>query len=260
LSNVIPAARPVAHPAAQVVTQPVPGPAGFQIAPAAAMAQRPHSKRWLWMTAGALATAAVVIAAIEFAPWKGTKAAPQTPPAQQTQTQSQEQVRPPAVPAPQPAVDQPAASQPQPAPQTQTSKRTAASHPPPVLLQSPLQQQAQPAVQQPVVQQPVVQQPVQQPVQPPAGPSRAELQAAREEMMQLGVRANGIRGSLQSLQRSQAASGLNLSSKFTDPEGLMDGYLKGAADALRDGDLDSAKSFLEKAERQVQILEKLLNR
>jgi hypothetical protein len=53
---------------------------------------------------------------------------------------------------------------------------------------------------------------------------------------------------------------LTVRSKFTEPAGLMDGYMKGAADALSDRDLDSAKSFLEKAERQVIILEKLFNR
>jgi len=78
--------------------------------------------------------------------------------------------------------------------------------------------------------------------------------------MQLTVRVNGIHGSLQSMQRSMASSGLNLSSKFTDPAGLMDGYMKGASDALNDHDPDSAKSFLDKAERQVMILEKLFNR
>lgn len=77
-------------------------------------------------------------------------------------------------------------------------------------------------------------------------------------MMQLGVRVTGIKGSLQSLQRSMGS--MNLSSKFTEPAGLMDGYMKGATDALNDHDVDSAKSFMEKAERQVVILEKLLNR
>ena len=36
--------------------------------------------------------------------------------------------------------------------------------------------------------------------------------------------------------------------------------MKGAADALNDHDPDSAKGFLEKADRQAVILEKLLNR
>jgi serine/threonine protein kinase len=262
-----PAAIPVAVPSPQAITQPVPGPAPIPVAAAAmAMPQKPRSKRGLWMAVGALATAAAVIAAIEFGPWKETKAAPQT--AQQQQTQTPPVTAPPPQPAPQQTVEQPAASQPQTAQPTQTAPSktkpaTVASHPQPALLQPP-QVQTQTAVQQPT------QQPVQQPAQqatappqaqaaaPPAGPSRAEMQAAREQMMQLGVRVTGIKGSLQSLQRSMG--NMNLSSKFTEPAGLMDGYMKGAADALNDHDVDSAKSFMEKAERQVVILEKLLNR
>ena len=41
------------------------------------------------------------------------------------------------------------------------------------------------------------------------------MQAAREQMMQLQVRVDGIHGSLQSLQRSMGP-GLNLSAKFTE--------------------------------------------
>jgi len=41
---------------------------------------------------------------------------------------------------------------------------------------------------------------------------------------------------------------------------LMDSYMQGANAALNAGDLTSAKSFLEKAELQVERLEKFLNR
>jgi hypothetical protein len=91
-------------------------------------------------------------------------------------------------------------------------------------------------------------------------PSRAEVMASRERRAQLDARASGIHTTLQSLQRSQAASGLNLNARFTEPASLMDTYLKAASDALRDNDLASAKDFMDKAERQVEILEKLLNR
>ena len=92
------------------------------VAAAVAMAPKPRSRRGLWMMAGALATAAAVIAAIEFGPWKGTNAAPQPPPVQQ-QAQSQP-VNPapaqaPAVTTPQPLADQPAAAQPPPAQRAQ---------------------------------------------------------------------------------------------------------------------------------------------
>ena len=259
--------------AAQAITQPVSAPAPIPMpAPMpvpAVIAQKPRSRRGLWMAVGALATAAAVIAAIEFGPWKETKAAPQTPVIQQP---TQAQTPPPLVPAPQPAVQQtPAEPAPaEPAPTKRTTAPVGQALPP------ARASEARPALQQPVVQQPI-QQPAQQPAQepapqptvqqppppaaaPPPDPSRAAMQAARERMMQLTVRVNGIHGSLQSMQRSMASSGLNLSSKFTDPAGLMDGYMKGASDALNDHDPDSAKSFLDKAERQVMILEKLFNR
>ncbi|MGA7234317.1 MAG: hypothetical protein WBY44_01470, partial [Bryobacteraceae bacterium] len=128
-----------------------------------------------------------------------------------------------------------------------------------------MQPQAAPPVTQPVAPPtPVQQQTVQQapkPAEPqPAMPNRAEVMASRERRAQLDARASGIRTSLQSLQRSQAASGLNLSARFTEPASLMDTYLKAASDALHDNDLTSAKDFMDKAERQVEILEKLLNR
>ena len=40
----------------------------------------------------------------------------------------------------------------------------------------------------------------------------------------------------------------------------MDSFMRGASDALKAGDTASTKDFLEKAERQVAILEKLFNK
>ena len=62
----------------------------------------------------------------------------------------------------------------------------------------------------------------------------------------VGVRAAGIRTSLQSLQRSQAASGLNLRGDMQAAANLMNSYLDGADAALNAGDVAQAKSFLEK--------------
>jgi len=76
----------------------------------------------------------------------------------------------------------------------------------------------------------------------------------------LGVRAAGIRTSLQSLQRSQAASGLNLRGDMQEAASLMTTYLDGASAALNAGDTPQARTFMDKAERQVEKLEKFLNR
>ena len=78
--------------------------------------------------------------------------------------------------------------------------------------------------------------------------------------MTLGARANGIHASLQTLQRSQAANGLNLRGDMMEAASLMDSYLQGANAALNAGDAGSAKNFLGKAELQVVRLEKFLNR
>jgi serine/threonine-protein kinase len=105
-----------------------------------------------------------------------------------------------------------------------------------------------------------MQQPAPPPPAAPAGPSRQQLQEVRESLGLAGVRASGIRTSLQSLQRSQAASGLNLRGDIQAAANLMNTYLDGAEAALNAGDIAQAKIFLDKAEPQVQKLEKFLNR
>jgi hypothetical protein len=94
----------------------------------------------------------------------------------------------------------------------------------------------------------------------PAGPSREELQAIREQLVMLNTRASVIHTSLDSLQRTQAASGMNLRGDMQEASSLMTTYLEGAHEALNAGDAPSAKSFMDKAERQIEKLEKFLNR
>jgi hypothetical protein len=84
--------------------------------------------------------------------------------------------------------------------------------------------------------------------------------AFREHVAKLGVRASGIQGSLTTLERSQQSMGMNLSSKFTGPRDLMNSYMQGAQEAMSANDLPAAKDLAAKAERQIEILEKLLNR
>ena len=64
---------------------------------------------------------------------------------------------------------------------------------------------------------------------------------------------------MQSLQRSQAAQGYNIGGQYSGPAGLMETYLRGAADALNNNDLVAAKDFSTKAEHQIEILEKLFH-
>ncbi len=272
LRSVIPMAAPAAVPMAaapappQAITMPVgPPPA---VAPLAA---QPKSKRGLWMALGALAAALAAVAAIQFGPWKGANAA-QVPPAQPAASAAAQ------TPATQPTPAQSApteqAASPQPVPETapaQTAVKTQSKAPKQVAKAEPVTPtptkqatfQPVPAPQQ-AAPQPVTPQPVQQaPAQasnPAPAPNRVELQTLREQLVMLDARASDCRASIQSLQRQQAASGLNISSRFTEPARLMDSFMRGASDALKAGDTTSTKDFLEKAERQVAILEKLFNK
>lgn len=230
----------------------------------------PRSKRGLWMGLGAVAAVLAVIAVIEFGPGIGTKAALQTgTPTQTLPVQSSPTQAAPAQTAP-PVVDsQPAASVPAqqtPAVQQQIHEtpkvpgRPAqqASAPPPVDTHAaPVQQQP---VQQQPVQQPVVQEPVAKTPAQPDPAIKAELTDIREQLAMMNVRANGIRGALQRLESQQAASGLGLNARMAGPRDLMNSFLDETTNALNAGDPATAKSMMKKAQIQVEILEKLLNR
>jgi ribosomal protein S20 len=74
----------------------------------------------------------------------------------------------------------------------------------------------------------------------------------------LNTRAGSVQTGLQGLQRSQAASGLNLRADMQQARSLMNSYLKGATDAFNANDLASAKSLMDKAEAQIDKLENFL--
>jgi hypothetical protein len=84
--------------------------------------------------------------------------------------------------------------------------------------------------------------------------------AAREQYMMLGTRAGAVRNSLATMQRSQSSGGLNLRGDMQEASSMMTSYLEGANSAINAGDLNSAKGYMDKAERQIEKLEKFLGR
>ena len=261
---------PVAPPAPPrpAAAAPVPVPA----APSASAP--PKSKRWLWMTVGGVAAAAAIVGAIEFGPWKQTKAA--GPPAQTTIADVQAPQTPQPTPVPPeitPAQNAAPASAPTQSPATAPQQQIAAAKPParttsappvtttsqPQPVQQPVQQAAVPPVSAPAQPQPQPQASAPPPAPVPAGPSKAEVQHAREHFAKLQVRAGAIRDSLANLKQTMQSQGMTLNGKYTQPEGLMETYLRSADQALNQLDLAAAKEFGDKAERQIEILEKLLN-
>jgi serine/threonine-protein kinase len=261
LSNVAAGMQPTA-----ALPPPVPAPSPAKAAPQpakAAVPGKPVSHRGAWMGLGAVVAVLAIVAVIALAPWKKTGAAPakaDAPVAQPApQATPQQPVSEPAAPGPgqpEPQLQQPAA----PVSTPVNASPRVPSRTPGAAKSAPAGQAQQPAEQQPAPQHAVQEQPVQHQPAAPAGPSRAELQEVRESIALIGVRASGIRTSLQSLQRSQAASGLNLRGDMQAAANLMTTYLDGAEAALNAGDVAQARSFLDKAEPQVQKLEKFLNR
>ncbi len=242
--------------------------------PAAPAAAR--SKRGLWMAMGAVAAVLAVIGVVQFGPWKSSKAAPETA-VTTTTTPAQVPAQPPPIqqPAPEPAATAP--------PQAASQPAAAPAQTPPVASQPPVEapatpRQARQAASRPVERtapqrnaessHPVTAPPVQQPAaQPPPAPQMAqpsgpspEILEFREHLAMLTSRAEGVRTSLQTLRRQQAASGLNLRGDMQEALEMMNTYMRGAHDAMQAGDLPAARGYADKGERQLEKLEKFLNR
>jgi hypothetical protein len=254
LGNVV----PLAAAPRPMTTVPVAAAAAAPMQPVTG--QPAKSRRGLWMGIGAVVMAAVVIAMVQFVPWRGTKAAQSAPAPKAVVTVPAPQPAPapvetatPAQPAAQP-IPEPA-SKPTPIPTKPVRAQVTPAPPVKAAPQpQPVQVAAPPAQPNPAPVAPT-------PVAPtPTGPSRAELQEAREQLVMLNARVTGIHTTLDSLKRSQAASGLNLRGDMQTAASLMDSYMQGANSALNAGDLPAAKSFLEKADLQAERLEKFLNR
>jgi serine/threonine-protein kinase len=222
------------------------------------------------MGLGAVAAVLAIVAVIALAPWKKTGAAPSKTEAPVVQPVTQPATQPPVAEPPASVATQPEPQQQQQAasvavPASANANPRVPSRTPGVTRSTPAMPQSagqiqQQGAQQPAVQQPAVQQqPAAQQPAAPVGPSRAELQEVRESVALTGVRANGIRTSLQSFQRTQAARGMNLRADMQAASNLMNTYLDGAEAALNAGDVVQARNFLDKAEPQIQKLEKFFN-
>jgi serine/threonine-protein kinase len=254
LNSVLKTAEAAAEP---TVAFPPPMDAQAAVAQAA-----PKSHRALWATAGALCFAGVLAAGIMLWPSKKTTAA-QSPPIPATQIATTPAAAP-ATPSPLPSTtpDPAPAAGPSllPVPSKRVSKADQPVVSPPV--QKPVQSAAAqlPAAQTPATAPGPVVAPSSTPPQPDLSAHRAELQKTRESLAMLSARAVSIHSTLENLQRSQAASGLGLRGDWLQSATLMDSFLRGANDAISSGDAASARDLMEKGERQVEKLEKALNK
>jgi deoxyribodipyrimidine photolyase-like uncharacterized protein len=86
------------------------------------------------------------------------------------------------------------------------------------------------------------------------------LREQREFHQMLAARATVLRASLRTLEESQKAHGMNLRADIREAQSLMDAYLESATEDLNQSDLPAARANMEKAEREIERLEKFLGR
>ena len=249
--------------------------AGVLHAPAAAQAavtpvaappahtRRP--RRGLWVAAGGLCTALALIAVIQFGPWKKTAASGNplvTPPVVSEPVQASPANGNPAPPPPVESAPAPASTTPalrqidklEHVPEAKPAAQAVSTQVAPARVATP-----EPVRAAPENRQRSSAPPVEAPTAVPPSQGR-DLQQARESLARLGARAASIRSTLQSLQQSQAAGGLGLRGDWLESAHLMDAFLQGASDALAAADAPAARDLTNKAERQVEKLEKALNK
>ena len=260
--------------------------------PAAAEVHAKSGKRWLWVSAGALATVLVLVGAIQFGPWRKTSA--QSPEGVQSSAPASAPVTQPPIETARPPVQTPQAPAATPAPverfEPATPAPAAVTKPPGARpargeQKPPMRQAAEPLAAPSAARPPsagVIRQAVpattepersgnlapQPPPQAAVAPPRAAaaptvddaavLQDLREQLVQLAARVGAIQNSLGNLKRSQAAAGMSLRGDMASAESRMNYLMDGAKSALSAHDATATKKFMQSAEREVEKLEKFL--
>ncbi len=259
-----------APPATHTMIAPPPlppplSPPQFAPAPApvvAAPAPKPSSRRGLYMALGSIATLAVLAAAvIEVPKFLRARAGSEAPAAQQAvaQTPAPQPVAPATVettpvPAPATPVEQPAPVETHPAAAAAPVRKTMPAPAPTQTVREPQPSGRFDPLPPPPA--PAVQPPIRQAAPQPS----PELKNLRDEFDQLGIRADAVKSGLRSIEQQMAQQGLGLRGDIKATEGRMDYLMNQTMTSLQSGDVDGARSSLQKATLAVEALEKFLGR
>jgi serine/threonine protein kinase len=103
----------------------------------------------------------------------------------------------------------------------------------------------------------------QQAQQPPmqnSGPSQAEVEQSQERMIQLGSRTDAVDRSISQLRHQQEADGLGLRNDMETADNQMRAYMQAANQDMQASRIAAANRNMDKAEAQLQILEKFLGK
>ena len=283
--TVVPAPLPVFQappPPAPVFQGPVPPPPVPQGPPPI----KSGGRRGLYMALGSVATLLVLAAAIIEGPklmhsGASSAATPAaTPVAAPAENKAAESAAAPAPPVPSPTPDttaQPASAVPATPSPAQTPVNAAATPAPAAASQAPVRkpsiaaqqvpsrspasQRPAQSEQPPAAAQQAPQQPPQQPSQPPARPAAsAQLNELRQEYNQVAIRVGAAKSGLRGLQQQMQRQGVDMRGDMLEAESRMDYLMQESMGSMRSGDVDSARTSLQMAERSLETIEKFLGR
>jgi eukaryotic-like serine/threonine-protein kinase len=249
--------------------------AGFAAAPVAAYAGPSSGHRGMWITVGALAVLVVVAAAAVGLPHlfhtsaktesDGDRIA-QTAPATPSPASPAPASPDPAAAAQAPAADAPVTPAPPPPPESagDAAAGKTAQAPAKPGTGTPARPKADAKLPrpgyQPEKQSDVASQPASANQPGNAGPTAEQVEQAHEQMTGLGARASAVSASVEGLKRQQEAEGLGLRPDMAAAYARMNSYLHSANDELNSGNITAAQNHMDKADKEISILEHFLGK
>ena len=200
------------------------------------------SNKPLWIATGAIAAMLALFTVATTLPRllraHASEAIPQPTPTPPSTRQE-------STPAPQPATDQP--------PAATSNLPDEPSHPTPP--RQPYQGLPSPQAGTTATQ--VI---ASQPTQISAGPSVAEIEQLQERLVQLDARAQTVDRAIAQLRRQQEADGLGLRNDMETADAKLDSYMQIARQDMQLSKTASAQLDMDKAEAELDTLEKFLGR
>jgi|HubBroStandDraft_6_1064221.scaffolds.fasta_scaffold74167_1 hypothetical protein len=247
--------------------------AGFAAAPVAAYAGPSSGHRGMWITVGALAVLVVVAAAAVGLPHlfhtsaktesDGDRIA-QTAPATPSPASPAPASPDPATAVQAPAADVPVTPAPPPPPESAVDAGKTAQAPAKPGTGTPARPKGDAKLPrpgyQPEKQPAAASQPASANQPGNAGPTAEQVEQAHEQMTGLGARASAVSASVEGLKRQQEADGLGLRPDMAAAYARMNSYLHSANDELNSGNITAAQNHMDKADKEISILEHFLGK
>jgi serine/threonine-protein kinase len=100
------------------------------------------------------------------------------------------------------------------------------------------------------------------PASPPAssGPSAAEIRTARDRYNNLDARADAVKSGIQSLRSQQQAQGYDLRGDILAALSRLNNDMSESNLALSQSDVETADTYMDRADKELATLEKFLGR